>query len=139
MLLAAGLLLVAVPFKLRAGKSIRFFLDSGFRAPFDAQVIESGNRRIGRDGEWIYVFATNDETIRSYLSRSPWPSGKWQKGPVPDDAVGMTGEIRPYVRYLSGNGVWYTYQQPIRPRHDEGRLMIVDAPAKKVYFSFWWW
>jgi hypothetical protein len=138
-LLSAGLLLIAMPFKIHAGKSIRFFLNSGFRAPFDAEIIESGRRCVGRDGEWIYVFATDDQTTRNYLSKTPWRNCEWQKGPVPDNAVWVTGEIRPYLRYLSNDGVWYMYQVPIRPRHDEGRLMIIDAPAKRIFFSFWWW
>jgi hypothetical protein len=50
----------------------------------------------------------------------------------------MTREIAPYMRYLSTDGVWYMHQQPIRSNHDEGRLIIVDVPAKRVYFSFWW-
>jgi hypothetical protein len=138
-LMLAGVLLFAMLFKLYAGKSIRFLLDSGLRVPFDAETIEAGNRCVGRDGEWIYIFATDDETIRSYLSRTPWPDCGWQKGPVPDTAVGMTREIAPYVPYLSSEGVWYMHQHSIRPHHDEGRLIIVDIPAQRVYFSFWWW
>lgn len=138
-MLVAGAILAGASFKLYAGKSIRFFLDSGFRAPLSAEVIESGNRCVGRDGEWIYVFVTDDQTIRSYLSRTPWPNCGWQKGSVPGSAIGMTREIGSYVRHLSSEGVWYLHQQPIRSHHDEGRLLIVDAPAKRIYFSFWWW
>lgn len=138
-LLLTGAVLIAVGFKLHAGKSIRFFLYSGLKAPSDARVIESGNRVIGRDGEWIYIFQTDDETIRDYLAGAPWPDCHWREGPVPDDALGWTKEIAPLVRYLSREGVWYMHQEPIRPGHDEGRLILLDAPAKKVYFSTWWW
>jgi hypothetical protein len=32
------------------------------------------------------------------------------------------------------------HQEPIRPGHDdEGRLIILDTAARKVYFSTWWW
>jgi hypothetical protein len=137
--LLAGALLIGVPFKLSAGKSVRFFLDSGLRAPLDAEVIESGNRFMGRDGEWIYVFKTDDETIRDYLCRAPWQDCRWQEGPVPNEALGITKEISPLVRYLSREGMWYMHQQPIRSGHDEGRLIILDASAKRVYFSSWWW
>ena len=134
-----AVLVIGGPFKLYAGKSIRFFLDSKFRAPFNAKIIESGNRAVGRDGECIFIFETDDDTIKAYLSRAPWKNAQWKQAPVPREALSWTDEIAAYVKYFSDSDVWYMHQQPIRPEHDEGRLIVIDAPKRRVYFSFWWW
>ncbi len=137
--IAIAAVLICIPLKLYAGKSIRFFLDSGFRAPFSAQVIESGNRAIGRDGECIYVFEADSDTIKSYLAKPPWKNTQWTRGPVPRSILTWSDEIASYRSSLSESDVWYMHQQPIRPRHDEGRLIVIDVPQRRVYFSFWWW
>ena len=136
--IASVVVVIYIPLKLYAGKSIRFFLDSGLRAPFNVKVLESGNRG-GRDGECIFIFDTDDLTIKNYLSKTPWDSIKWQKGPVPRKAFEWTDELSDYESELPRSNVWYMHQQPIRPRHDEGRLIIIDESKKRVYFSFWWW
>ena len=127
-----------VLFKVHAGKSIRFFLDSKFRAPLSVHVIESGNRCVGRDGECIYIFEADAKTITGYLSKTPWKGCQWMKGPIPDNAFGFSTEIRPYLRYMSTDDVWYMAQD-FGPKTDEGHIMIIDVPQKRVYFTYWWY
>jgi hypothetical protein len=80
--ISLAVLAVVVPLKLCAGRSIRFFLDSGFRAPFNVRVIEAGNRCIGRDGECIFIFETDDKAL-AWLQVDKRANTTWQGGNVP--------------------------------------------------------